>query len=178
MATRWYYGKDGVKHGPLSAAQIKKLADSGDLAPSDLVWKEGMARWVEASTVPGLFAPAAAESPPEAPRADELPSTGSSPALPMPQESHSAPPSKRRTASRPPSGNWFKWLAAAWSALTLVVAVMAAARATYLYLSEATGAVDPFDLLIALSGALLPALIVWAVLALPLLVLWIAIRAP
>jgi hypothetical protein len=51
----WYYAKEGRQHGPISAAQLKQLAQSGELQPDDLVFGEGAKDWVAASTVRGLF---------------------------------------------------------------------------------------------------------------------------
>ena len=51
----WYYAQGNVPKGPVSAAEIKRLATAGDLAPSDLVWKEGMTDWSEASSAKELF---------------------------------------------------------------------------------------------------------------------------
>jgi tetratricopeptide (TPR) repeat protein len=56
MASQWYYSQDGQRRGPLSDSHLKKLAASGRLRPADLLWKEGMSRWVAASKVKGLFA--------------------------------------------------------------------------------------------------------------------------
>ena len=41
--------------GPVSEEQLKQLAASGQLQPSDLVWKEGMSHWMAASSITGLF---------------------------------------------------------------------------------------------------------------------------
>jgi hypothetical protein len=67
MATLWYYGRAGQKLGPVSSAQLKDLAASGNLGPADLVWKDGMAEWVAANRIKGLFAEAAADCPPPMP---------------------------------------------------------------------------------------------------------------
>jgi hypothetical protein len=58
MSTEWHYTRDGQQLGPVSAAQIKQLAASGQLRPDDLVWKEGMADWSPAARIKGLFTPA------------------------------------------------------------------------------------------------------------------------
>ncbi len=55
MAAEWYYAKDDQQLGPLSASDLKALAKSGELSPSDLVWMEGMADWKPASGVKELF---------------------------------------------------------------------------------------------------------------------------
>lgn len=57
MDRMWYYAPAGSeRQGPVSEAQLKDLLARGQLAPSDLVWSEGMASWVAASTVPELGA--------------------------------------------------------------------------------------------------------------------------
>ena len=52
---QWYYSKNGQQHGPVSSKQLKDLAASGELQPTNLVWKEGMKQWVAAGSVKGLF---------------------------------------------------------------------------------------------------------------------------
>lgn len=96
MASQWYYGKDGKRLGPLSSNQLKDLAASGTIRPTDLVWKQGMSGWVEAHKVQGLFPagasaavnhPAAAQTPlipaepqSNAPSSPDYPDFGESPA--------------------------------------------------------------------------------------------------
>ena len=55
MASRWYYSKDAVVHGPVGTADLRRLASSGGLLPSDLIRKVGMKSWVPASAAKGLF---------------------------------------------------------------------------------------------------------------------------
>lgn len=64
MAGEWYYLIDGEQIGPVPAADLKELADSGVLQPSDLVWKDGMPDWKPAAQVPGLLS---AQPPPVRP---------------------------------------------------------------------------------------------------------------
>jgi hypothetical protein len=52
---QWYYTKDGQRHGPVAAAELKQLADHGELVAEALVWREGMDDWVPARKVKGLF---------------------------------------------------------------------------------------------------------------------------
>ena len=52
----WYYSVDGQKLGPVSGRDLKRLAASGEIKPSSLVWKQGMANWAAAKGVKGLFA--------------------------------------------------------------------------------------------------------------------------
>jgi hypothetical protein len=67
MADQWYYAHQGQQSGPVSTEQIKQLAASGQLQPSDMVWKQGMAAWSPANTVEGLFAGAPGALPPGTP---------------------------------------------------------------------------------------------------------------
>ena len=64
MADRWFYGRGNDKLGPFSAAELRQLADNGQLRPTDTVWKEGIAAGVVAGLVGNLFAPAPAEDEP------------------------------------------------------------------------------------------------------------------
>jgi len=60
----WYYTQIGVQTGPAAADQLVAMAQSGQLLPADLVWKEGMDSWVDAGTARWLFPmPAAAATP-------------------------------------------------------------------------------------------------------------------
>ena len=66
MPTEWFYSKSGQQLGPIPSEQLKQLATSGQLQPSDLVWKDGMGQWVEARKIKGLF-PAQPMSSPQGP---------------------------------------------------------------------------------------------------------------
>ena len=53
----WYCSRDNKnRFGPFTATELKSLAMSGQLATTDLVWKEGGSKWVPARKVRGLFA--------------------------------------------------------------------------------------------------------------------------
>ena len=67
MASEWFYLVDEKKRGPVGSADLKRLADSGVLKPADLIWKEGLAAWVAASSIKGLFPQAASPPPPPPP---------------------------------------------------------------------------------------------------------------
>jgi hypothetical protein len=71
MAQEWYYQQNGQKHGPVSGTDLKHLVAAGKLQPTDLIWKEGMPKWVSARSVKGLFpaasAPVATAAPPPPP---------------------------------------------------------------------------------------------------------------
>ncbi len=51
----WHYARNGVKFGPVTSTELKRLASSGNLSPGDLVWKDGMKEWRPASEIQGLF---------------------------------------------------------------------------------------------------------------------------
>lgn len=68
----WYWSENGQQQGPCDSKQLKELARAGRVQPDSLVWKSGMAEWVAASSVQGLFdgvavAAAAAPAPPPVP---------------------------------------------------------------------------------------------------------------
>lgn len=50
----WYYANGNEQAGPVSEDRLKQLFSSGQLQRSNLVWKEGMANWAAASTIPAL----------------------------------------------------------------------------------------------------------------------------
>jgi hypothetical protein len=57
----WFLARDNQRYGPYAISQLIKLAEGGNVQPTDLVWAEGMPNWVEARTLPELF-PAGAAS--------------------------------------------------------------------------------------------------------------------
>lgn len=63
MTTMYHVGRNGQQTGPFSIDQLQAMAGSGELQPTDLVWKEGMAGWEPASTLPGVFGASAAPAP-------------------------------------------------------------------------------------------------------------------
>lgn len=69
MSQEWHYSVDGAQLGPVSAAELKKLAEAGKLKQADLVWKDGMADWVPAKSIKGLFGAAASSA--GTPKADQ-----------------------------------------------------------------------------------------------------------
>src|SRR5471030_337002 len=63
----WWYAKSDKRFGPYSGSELKLIAAGGDLISTDLVWKEGLANWVPASSLKGMFSLTAAEIPPPLP---------------------------------------------------------------------------------------------------------------
>ena len=51
----WYYSREDEKRGPVTSSEMYRLADKRKLLPDDLVWCDGMEKWVPARTIRGLF---------------------------------------------------------------------------------------------------------------------------
>ncbi len=56
---QWFYARDDKPMGPVSPTELKHLADSGELRPDDLLWREGMEAWTTAINLQGLFSESA-----------------------------------------------------------------------------------------------------------------------
>ncbi|MDE0825769.1 MAG: GYF domain-containing protein [Akkermansiaceae bacterium] len=48
---KWYYAKHGKQEGPVDLATLQAKVTSGEIAPTDLIWREGMAEWSPAGEV-------------------------------------------------------------------------------------------------------------------------------
>jgi hypothetical protein len=55
VEVQWYYARNDKQHGPVTAADLKQLAASGQLHAVDLIWREGMEEWTPAGRLKGLF---------------------------------------------------------------------------------------------------------------------------
>jgi hypothetical protein len=78
---KWFYAKGGSQQGPVDADELRAKVATGEVAPSDLVWREGMRDWAPLGDVPELSGylaapaapaqvPAAPASPYQPPRSD------------------------------------------------------------------------------------------------------------
>lgn len=76
----WYVQKGGQRLGPMSLEAIQSMAATGQLAPTDYVWTDGMANWQPASTqswFPGQpQMPAPYVQPPQHPYGQQTPQFG------------------------------------------------------------------------------------------------------
>ena len=78
----YYLLENGQQAGPFSLQQVLKRIDQGALQAEDLIWKTGIADWVQAGTLPELVgdAPTPPNGPPPPPgpqsSTDDLPTTG------------------------------------------------------------------------------------------------------
>lgn len=64
---QWYYSKNNTQLGPVEQAELAAKLTSGEVAASDLIWREGMLDWVPAGQVAefrNLAAPAGYPSAP------------------------------------------------------------------------------------------------------------------
>lgn len=52
----WYYVRNGEAQGPVTRADLVRMAEQGELKPADLVWNSGMGdEWARADSVEGLI---------------------------------------------------------------------------------------------------------------------------
>jgi uncharacterized RDD family membrane protein YckC len=63
----WYYIRDGAQLGPLTAEEMSQMIADRQIAPGDLVWKQGMPQWEPALHRPEFFGQPEAPPPPLAP---------------------------------------------------------------------------------------------------------------
>jgi hypothetical protein len=77
--TLWYYAAGGSEMGPVSFAELRQLVLRGVVRYNDPVWAEGMSDWMEALSVPELFAEATAD---EMAAASTAPQIDTSPEVP------------------------------------------------------------------------------------------------
>jgi hypothetical protein len=89
MTESWHYRKGGQQRGPVSSAELRSLARHGFITPDDLVWKTGMANWIKAGQLKGLF--------PAATVVDTSPPSLSTPIITVNTGLKPRPPMKYRT---------------------------------------------------------------------------------
>ena len=79
MANEWYVQHGGKQYGPMTSANLKKLAAEGKISPNTTVRLGSEGTWVPAARVQGLFA---AGQPAAAPRAAQFPAVDTPPPAP------------------------------------------------------------------------------------------------
>jgi hypothetical protein len=57
-AVQWYVARNGNKVGPFSAVELRQLAAFRLLQPGEMLWTEGLTKWLEAASLAWLFPPA------------------------------------------------------------------------------------------------------------------------
>ena len=100
MSSKWFWAHDGQKNGPVESTEIHALARSGRLLPTDLIWKEGLADWVEARKVKGLFPDGPPVLPPRVPPITNYQSNQPPPPMPVMQQTQ-----MQGQGFQPPGGN-------------------------------------------------------------------------
>jgi len=53
----WYLSRKGERRGPFDDPQFRKLLESGEIKPDDLVWHRGLTEWRRAESLTGLSSP-------------------------------------------------------------------------------------------------------------------------
>ena len=98
----WFFEKDGKQAGPVPAAELRKLAESGQIGSATLIWREGLSDWTpfdqseirhppsapqESNTASPPEVAESSTSPPPTPPADAMsslpPSVGPPPQSPV-----------------------------------------------------------------------------------------------
>ena len=100
MSSKWFWAHDGQKNGPVESTEIHALARSGRLLPTDLIWKEGLADWVEARKVKGLFPDGPPALPPRVPPITNYQSNQPPPPMQVMQQNQ-----MQGQGFQPPGGN-------------------------------------------------------------------------
>jgi len=63
--SQWYYTRGGAQQGPVTFDELRKLAETGQFGPGDLVWQQGMAQWQPAHQATPFFGAAPPPAPPQ-----------------------------------------------------------------------------------------------------------------
>jgi len=98
---QWYYTQNNQQNGPVPYTQLQQIAANGQIAPQrDKVWCEGLANWIQAGQVEGLFPQATPAPPPPPPQAAlQAPPMASPYAPPMAQSAATIQPGSVKRAS-------------------------------------------------------------------------------
>jgi hypothetical protein len=60
---QWYYSKNGTQLGPVPQGELISKLATGEISPTDLVWREGMGDWLPAARVTEFQGISAASAP-------------------------------------------------------------------------------------------------------------------
>lgn len=103
----WYVGRDGQQYGPVADPEFHAMLQSGQILPTDLVWRDGFAEWKPASslrTMASVIPPAPEPQPPTQPVAQSYQPPQQQPAAEArlaPQPRADAAPPRERTDRQP-----------------------------------------------------------------------------
>ncbi len=91
MQRLWYYTVGGTEQrGPIEEEELLARVHSGEVAPTDLVWCEGMSSWAAVSTRPEF----------------RIPETGAAAPLQIPRPESAAAPAPAGAVAMPDFGPW------------------------------------------------------------------------
>ena len=169
MANPWYYTRNGTPKAPVTSAELKRLAELGEISPTDNVWKDGMNDWVPAAKIKGLFATPPPPEPPPIP---------GPPKRPTPVQIASEVPVQIAPPQEGVLAKVAKGIAIAWSAFCLfgvTTGLFSAARNMEPSHGEHSDAVSTGAIL-GIAVGMVIWLIFWAVIAVPALVVWLLSR--
>lgn len=92
VGMQWYYARDGLRVGPVSAEEFVRLIGVGEVRAGTLVWRAGLASWLpcrEVAATNGLPTPIEGDAPPPLPTESAAPFPSRPPidvpAAPMPR---------------------------------------------------------------------------------------------
>lgn len=54
MADQWYYSRNKQRLGPVSLEQLRQLVASGELQPTDMIFRQGTQKWIPVGSIPEL----------------------------------------------------------------------------------------------------------------------------
>lgn len=121
MDANRHYVRDGRPFGPFTLDQMRQLASSGLLSPTDMVKSGADGVWVSAGTVPGLTFPPAPPAPPASVAADRTGNPpGDQPEQPPRPSEPTLAPKQDPLGKRSLSAMLVVWAAVAPLALVLV----------------------------------------------------------
>lgn len=80
----WYYARGNQQQGPVALQVMQEMVRSGQLQPTDLVWRQGMPNWLAASQIPELVSG-------QSPTTPQQPSPYGAPPQQYPQPGQFAP---------------------------------------------------------------------------------------
>lgn len=110
---QWFYLDGAERHGPVTAADLQRLAACGAIRPTGFVQPAGHPNWVPASSVRGLFPPGGHSATPP-PLPDDTPPHAPGPVEPPPIPDDDPYPltptgqyGRHGDHARPP---WLRWL--------------------------------------------------------------------
>jgi len=125
--SQWYLMKDGQQLGPFDSNTMKGIVQSGKAGDEDLVWRDGMAEWLPASSVGELYeaqVPVPDEPEPATDQSSAIPAALQEP-VPGPDSPGAGEvPRQFRDTTSAGDGGAMSWLV--WIGLLILINVLSA----------------------------------------------------